>query len=125
VCANTPLDVCPTTACISWRAQIADLIGQGNNENQIQQYFIDHFGMRTVAIPTDPMSRVLVLGLPYVLIGLALLVILAQLWRWRHTRRIIAPAGGSVADGAIDPIDPAVLDEYQTRFEAEIKDDRR
>jgi cytochrome c-type biogenesis protein CcmH len=118
VCANTPLDVCPTTACIRWRAQIADLIGQGDNEEQIRQYFIDHFGMRTVAIPTDSTSQVIVLGLPYVLIALAGLLIVWQLWRWRR-KTLGIPAE------AIDPppAESDIADDYLSRFEAEVKDE--
>ncbi|MHB8628600.1 MAG: cytochrome c-type biogenesis protein [Aggregatilineales bacterium] len=121
VCENTPLDVCPTDACIRWRAQIRDLLGQGQNEEQVDQYFIDHFGMRTVGIPTDPTSRLLTVGIPFALIVVAGLLIFWQLWRWYHSRGLLTPA----VELKSPPGEPDhEADEYRARIEAELRDKR-
>jgi len=118
VCENTPLDVCPTEACARWRAQISDLIGQGQDEQQIDQYFIDHFGMRTVGVPTDATSRLLTVGVPFGLILIAGMLIFWQLWRWYRARGELISAGEAEAP----PTEPAhEPDEYRTRIEAELR----
>ncbi|MDX1437375.1 MAG: cytochrome c-type biogenesis protein CcmH, partial [Anaerolineales bacterium] len=40
VCENIPLDVCPTPACIQWRAVIRDKLAEGWTETQIKDYFV-------------------------------------------------------------------------------------
>jgi cytochrome c-type biogenesis protein CcmH len=118
-CENTPLDVCPTEECARWRAQIADLLGQGENEGQIDQYFIDHVGMRTVGVPTDTTSRLLTIGIPFALIAIAGLLILWQLWRWYRARGLLAPTDESESP----PGEPnADVDEYRNRIESELRD---
>lgn len=121
VCENTPLDVCPTEACSRWRAQIADLLGQGQSEQQVDQYFIDHFGMRTVGVPTDSTSRLLTVGVPFALILIAGLLIFWQLWRWYRARRLLMPTSDSQPPpGELN----AELDEYRTRIENELREKR-
>ncbi len=51
VCENTPLDVCPTQACIEWRELIRDKLSEGWNEKQIKNYFVERFGDRVLASP--------------------------------------------------------------------------
>ena len=34
VCANVPLDVCPTQACAQWRETIRRMIGEGKTEQE-------------------------------------------------------------------------------------------
>lgn len=51
VCENTPLDVCPTQACIEWRELIREKLALGWNEEQIQAYFVEQFGDRVLASP--------------------------------------------------------------------------
>ena len=120
VCENTPLDVCPTDACVRWRAQIGDLLGQGDNEQQIDQYFIDHFGMRTVGIPTDSTSRLLTVGVPFALILIAGVLILWQLSRWYRLRGLLVPAESETPPDEPNP----ETDEYRARIESELRDNR-
>jgi cytochrome c-type biogenesis protein CcmH len=51
VCENTPLDVCPTTACHDWREQIRQMLAEGKSEAEIKQYFVDYYGARVLAEP--------------------------------------------------------------------------
>ena len=46
VCENVPLDVCPTTACADWRADIRDKLSQGWTEQEIKDYFAAQYGDR-------------------------------------------------------------------------------
>lgn len=51
VCENVPLDVCPTQACIQWRAQIGVLLQQGYSEQEIYDYFVAQYGDSVLASP--------------------------------------------------------------------------
>ena len=51
VCPNTPLDVCTTTACKDWRAQIRQQLGQGWSDRQVIDYFKAQYGERVLAEP--------------------------------------------------------------------------
>ncbi|MFO3796844.1 MAG: cytochrome c-type biogenesis protein CcmH [Anaerolineales bacterium] len=46
VCENTPLDVCPTEACRQWRELIRQMLAEGKSEEEIKQYFVEHYGAR-------------------------------------------------------------------------------
>ncbi len=48
VCENTPLDVCPTTACHQWRELIRQMLGEGKTPEEIKQYFVDYYGARVL-----------------------------------------------------------------------------
>src|SRR5947208_1351761 len=51
VCQNVPLEVCETAACERWREQVRELLAQGQTDEQVRQYFIEHFGPKTVGTP--------------------------------------------------------------------------
>ncbi len=51
VCENTPLDVCPTTACAQWRALIREKLELGWSKDQITVYFVNQYGDRVMAEP--------------------------------------------------------------------------
>ena len=51
VCENTPLDVCPTTACAQWRALIREKLELGWSKDQIVDYFVNQYGDRVIAEP--------------------------------------------------------------------------
>ena len=46
ICENEPLDVCQTSACTQWRAQIAQYLAEGKSDEEIVQIFVDQFGQR-------------------------------------------------------------------------------
>jgi len=118
VCENTPLEVCPTDACARWREQVRELLGQGESEDQVRQYFIDHFGMRTVGTPTDTTSILITTGLPFGLILIAGLLVIWQFLRWYRARPKLAT---EIAPPANDAPDSIPLDDYQARIEAELR----
>ncbi|MBI4771081.1 MAG: cytochrome c-type biogenesis protein CcmH [Chloroflexi bacterium] len=51
VCENIPLDVCPTQACVQWRATIREKLAEGWSDEQIKAYFADQYGDRVLAAP--------------------------------------------------------------------------
>ncbi len=51
ICESTPLDVCPTQACIDWRAQIRGFLEEGQSKEQIYTYFAQRFGDGVLAAP--------------------------------------------------------------------------
>lgn len=121
VCTNTPLEVCPTTACASWREQVRTLLASGQTEDQVRQYFIDHFGMRTVGTPVDPLTQVLTIVLP-----LSLIVLIGTLLAWQALRRRATLAADSMTP--IVPITDAPndhgseADRYRARLESELEE---
>jgi cytochrome c-type biogenesis protein CcmH len=114
ICENTPLDVCPTAACHDWRELIRQMLAQGKTQNEIKQYFVDHYGARVLAEP----PRVGLTWLVYIVPPLAFLVGVFLLFRafraWKQLRK--EPA--SVADAGPKP---AVEDEYASRLEEELR----
>lgn len=69
ICENTPLDVCPTQACEDWRDEIRSILGAGGNEADVQEYFVERYGVRVLGEPPRSGFTGLVWILPFV--GLA------------------------------------------------------
>lgn len=114
VCENVPLDVCPTTACADWRADIRDKLAQGWTEQEIKDYFAAQYGDRVLAAP--PVNTLSPINITvYVVPPLALLVGGFMLYRFLRQRR--AP----VAVAAETPA-PAEADDYQKRLEQELRE---
>jgi cytochrome c-type biogenesis protein CcmH len=116
VCENVPLDVCDTEACARWREQVRDLLAQGYSEKQIQQYFIDRFGAKTVGTPADAGTQFLTVILPMLLIGLIGMVAAVSLLRWR-ARNASANDNPVITNTPTTP-----SDDYRARLEAELKE---
>ena len=64
VCENVPLDVCPTQACIQWRATIREKLTLGWDKEQIEGYFVAQYGDRVLATPPPTGLNWLVYVLP-------------------------------------------------------------
>lgn len=95
VCENIPLDTCGTAACDDWRNEIRIYLEQGMSEQEIINDFVMRFGDRVVGTPLDPFLRALSVVTPWVLIGLAALVVLRFIGQWNKSEPIIeaAPQG--------------------------------
>lgn len=75
VCENEPLDVCQTSACQQWRAQINQLMSQGQSDQEVIQYFLDRYGLKVVGAPPVTGETVWLYILPIIgLIGGAIYV---------------------------------------------------
>lgn len=112
VCENIPLDVCPTQACIQWRALIREKLAQGWTEDQIKQYFVDQYGARVLGEPPRQGWNWLVYILPPLLVIGGLFVVFRLFRNWRSPVTKSSPAG-EAAQTTTEP------DDYLKRFEEE------
>lgn len=112
VCANTPLDVCPTEACRQWRGLIRQQLSQGWTEDQIKQYFVEQYGQRVLAEPPRTGLNWLIYVLPPVIILAAAFLLLRTMRAW------IRPVAASSARRSEEEAQP---DEYVARLEEELK----
>src|SRR3990172_9245563 len=94
VCENIPLDVCPTQACIQWRATIREKLQQGWSEQKILDYFVEQYGERVLAQPSTRGLNVLVWTIP------PLALAGGALFFWRFLRGMIRPASAGSAPAA-------------------------
>ena len=116
VCENTPLDVCPTQACIEWRELIREMLAEGKTETEIRQYFVSRFGDRVLAAPPARGLNWLVYVIPPVAILAGVLILFSALRAWRQ-----AP---SVNPASKEPSTQATStenDEYTQRLEEELR----
>ena len=116
VCQNTPLDVCPTTACRDWREQIRQMLAEGKTEKQILQYFSDQFGDRVLAAP--PVSTKfnwLIYLLPPAIILVGAITLFRALKEWTKPK-VAVPISGE-ARSELSP----EKDDYVARLEEELK----
>lgn len=111
VCENTPLDVCPTQACIEWRELIREMLAEGKTEAEIKQYFVERFGDRVLAAPPARGLNWLVYVIPPVAILAGLIILYSALRSLRQP----SPAGGDAATA------PKANDEYTQRLEDELR----
>ncbi len=111
VCENEPLDACRTAACQQWRAQIGEMLAQGQSDQQIKDYFVARYGVRVLAQPPAQGDSLLLYVLPIagLIVGAVLVV-----WLLRRLR----------ARGAEAPVPAAPKstgDEYTDRVERDLK----
>jgi cytochrome c-type biogenesis protein CcmH len=111
VCENEPLDACRTAACQQWRAQIGQLLSDGQSEQQIKDYFVSRYGARVLAQPPAEGTSLLLYVLPIVglIVGAVIVVGLMRRLRARGTQ--------SVAAATLKPTG----DEYTDRVEKDLK----
>jgi cytochrome c-type biogenesis protein CcmH/NrfF len=118
VCANVPLDVCATQACYQWKEEIRADLANGKTSDEIVAKFVAQFGQRVVGTPQDPTLRALALVTPWLLAGLALVVGVVTVLRWRAMR------GRPTAATASDSAPVAGDDALRSRLEADLTDRR-
>lgn len=114
VCENTPLDVCPTQACIEWRELIREMLAEGKTETEIKAYFVSRFGDRVLAEPPRTGMNWLIYILPPIIMlaGAALLFGVFRGYR----KPAPQPAIGGSASGEVK-----AQDEYVQRLEEELR----
>lgn len=114
VCENTPLDVCPTQACIEWRELIRDLLAEGKTEAEIKQYFVDRFGDRVLAAPPARGLNWLVYIIPPIAILAGVFILFSAIRAWRQPT-------AAASQPAEPPVGPPPDDEYAQRLEEELR----
>jgi cytochrome c-type biogenesis protein CcmH len=112
VCENEPLDACRTAACQQWRAQIGQMLSEGQTERQIKDYFVARYGVRVLAQPPAQGTSLLLYVLP--IVGLIVGVVI-MVWLLRRLR-----ARGQQASVVATPIKSGG-DEYIDRVEQDLK----
>jgi cytochrome c-type biogenesis protein CcmH len=126
VCENTPLDVCPTTACHQWRELIRQMLADGKSPAAIKQYFVDYYGARVLSEPPISGINWLVYIVPPAafIAGATLLFLAFRTWRRMEkepaasqTNEIGSIEGAAPAPGVTTTED----DQYIARIEEELK----
>jgi cytochrome c-type biogenesis protein CcmH len=112
VCENEPLDACRTAACQQWRAQIKQMLSEGQSEQQIKDYFVARYGVRVLAQPPAQGTSLLLYVLP--IVGLIVGVVVT-VWLLRRLR-----ARGAAEPAAAVPAKTSG-DEYIDRVEQDLK----
>ena len=127
VCENTPLDVCPTTACHQWRELIRQMLAEGKSPAAIKQYFVDYYGARVLSEPPVTGINWLVYIVPPVafIAGATLLFLAFRTWRKMGKEPAAGSASSSPAsnDGS-SPVTGSgniLDDQYIARIEEELK----
>ncbi len=109
VCENTPLDVCPTKACVQWRETIRLKLAEGWSAEEIKQYFVAQYGDRVLATPPARGLNWLVYIFPPLALALGVYLLARTLRSWSSE--------GEAQDGpSVDADDP-----YITRMEEELR----
>ncbi len=112
VCESTPLDVCPTEACRQWRALIRTMLIEGKSDEEIKQYFVEHYGARVLDEPPNHMVSYLVPAV-VILVGTFILFRGFQMWM----KPSITAADSADTAGGAKP----VQDPYVAKLEEELK----
>ena len=118
VCENTPLDVCPTTACAQWRDLIRQKLAEGNTGEEIKAYFVEQYGARVLGAPPPEGINWLAYLVPPIVIVAGVYVLMRAFHSWKRP----APQDDSQATSPSTPapLDPA-KEEYMKRLEDEVR----
>lgn len=114
VCENEPLDACRTAACQQWRAQIAQMLSEGQTADQIKQYFVDRYGLRVLAQPPAEGNSLLLWVLPLVALVIGAVYVYFLMRRMRARGAAAAPSAAPPAASSGDA--------YVDRVERDLKD---
>ena len=109
VCESTPLDACPTEACRQWRDLIRTMLAEGRSEEEIKQYFVEHYGVRVLAEPPNRLATYLIPAIA-ILLGAVLLFRGFHMWMKPSAPRAVT-----------EPEQTSAPDPYITRLEEELK----
>jgi cytochrome c-type biogenesis protein CcmH len=112
VCENEPLDACRTAACQQWRAQIGQMLSEGQTEQQIKDYFVARYGARVLAQPPAQGTSLLLYVLPIVGVIVGVVIVVWLLRRLR-ARGAEAPVAATAPRSSGD--------EYTDRVEQDLK----
>lgn len=118
VCENTPLDVCPTTACAQWRDLIRQKLGEGWTDQAIKDYFVNQYGARVLGTPPPKGLNLLVYIIPPLAILAGAYVLFHAYRSWKRP----SPQLGPIESADNPPVGQnKVRDEYIQRLEDEVR----
>jgi cytochrome c-type biogenesis protein CcmH len=126
VCENTPLDVCPTTACHQWRELIRQMLAEGKSPQAIKQYFVDYYGARVLSEPPITGINWLVYVVPPVafIAGATLLFLAFRTWKRVEKEPVVGAATSTASNDDHVPAQESgneADDKYVARIEEELK----
>ena len=118
VCENTPLDVCPTTACAQWRELIRQKLAAGWTDQAIKDYFVQQYGARVLGTPPPRGLNLLVYIIPPLAIlgGVYVLYRAYRSWKRPTSQSELLPSTPNPAS-EVNPLQ----DEYVQRLEEEVR----
>ena len=119
ICEATPLDVCPTQACVDWRNVIRTQLAEGRTEEEIQEYFALQYGDQVLATPPTRGFSLVIWLLPLVAVPIGAVFFI------RYMRAIKKPDQNTADELVVakDPVAPADLNHYIEEIEAELNDE--
>jgi cytochrome c-type biogenesis protein CcmH len=125
VCENTPLDVCPTTACHQWRELIRQMLAEGKSEAEIKQYFVDYYGARVLSEPPAKGLYWLFPIIPWVAFFAGGLLLILAFITWMRSPKLSGGSNQTPSSKASSTLpkgtDKTEDEQYITRIENELK----
>jgi cytochrome c-type biogenesis protein CcmH len=126
VCQGVPISACPSPTCARWRQEIANLLGEGRNDEEIMRYFSDTYGDEVTGIPLAGGQRNLSLLIPLIVI---LAIGVGVSWQiWRNRQRGLTQAQQAAQAAGLRPeyarpvpdnVDSAYLERFLKLLEEE------
>jgi cytochrome c-type biogenesis protein CcmH len=118
VCENTPLDVCPTTACAQWRELIRQKLSEGWSDTAIKDYFVNQYGARVLGAPPAKGLSLFVYIIPPLVILVGVYVLFLAYRSWKHNPSQVVTTQFTDQPPADSN---AVRDAYMRRLEDEVR----
>jgi len=113
VACHESLAVAQSPESFSERQYIRDLIAQGETAGEIKRNMVAQYGPAVLALPPAHGFNIIVYVLPPVIVGLAIVILVITIPRWRRRARQAAPAN---AAAPLNPDDVRRLDEDLGRY---------
>lgn len=117
ICQGQRLSECPIQICQEMRAEIVQRLQAGQPEEEIIQAFIDRYGIQVLNQPPVEGFNLLAWVIPFVGLGLALIVGAWVLRQWLQRRPV---AGGESVESGVGDLP----EEYLRRLEEEVASDQ-
>jgi len=117
LCNGVRLDACELKACEQMRDLIAEQLAEGQNKEQIKNYFVEQYGPQVLGEPPLEGFNWLAWILPF------LVLVIGGVFLWRTMQRMIAvrPQGVPSAPQQPIPNEPMITNEYNQRLEEELR----
>ncbi len=120
VCENEPLDDCRTSTCLQWKEEIRDQLADGRSENQIMDYFVERYGQHVLAVPSDPLLRLLSYAVPLLATLAAVGVGWLALRRWQTRQPVPQSETVPATDADTPQTPPSDDDPYRALLERDL-----
>ena len=116
VCQDLSAADSPAPLAGQMRHQVAEQLAAGRSPEQIRQGFIAAYGESVLMSPPRTGLGQAAYVLPLILLGMGVVVVGTQLWRWR---RAPGPGDGAQPDGALSTTDRRIVERALMRLREE------